>query len=148
MLRTIAEGQWAGAVEDIALIDLNADGYLDVVGACEDAHLLYLQNPGEQARNGNWSALIPEFSKGRGSWLRVFATDIDGDGRTELTAANKGTADVVRLDAVMQTMAQPLSSGLWVTRFNRRAGARPCFIKRACPIRLYRSTSIVTVIWM
>ena len=48
VLRTIAEGQWAGAVEDIALIDLNADGYLDVVGACEDAHLLYLQNPGSK----------------------------------------------------------------------------------------------------
>ena len=69
VLRTIAEGQWAGAVEDIALIDLNADGYLDVVAACE--MLIFLSaEPREQARN-NWSALIPEFSKGRGSWLRV-----------------------------------------------------------------------------
>ena len=33
-LRTIAEGKWAGAVEDVALIDLNCDGYLDVVAAC------------------------------------------------------------------------------------------------------------------
>lgn len=122
VLRTIAEGQWAGAVEDVALIDLNADGYLDVVAACEDAHLLYLQNPGEQARNGNWSALIPEFSKGRGSWLRVFATDIDGDGRAELTAANKGTADVVRLDAgdadngatsLIRVVGDPLESASW-----------------------------------
>ena len=48
-LRTIAEGKWAGAVEDVALADLNGDGYLDVVAACEDAHLLYLQNPGESA---------------------------------------------------------------------------------------------------
>jgi hypothetical protein len=121
-LRTIAEGQSAGAVEDIALIDLNADGYLDVVAACEDAHLLYLQNPGEQARAGKWSALIPEFSKGRGSWLRVFATDIDGDGRAELTAANKGTADVVRLDAgdadngatsLIRVVGNPLDSANW-----------------------------------
>ena len=122
VLRTIAEGQWAGAVEDIALIDLNADGYLDVVAACEDAHLLYLQNPGEQARNDKWSDLIPEFSKGRGSWLRVFATDIDGDGRAELTAANKGTADVVRLDAgdadngatsLIRVVGNPLESANW-----------------------------------
>ena len=83
---------------------------------------MYLQNPGEQARNGNWSALIPEFSKGRGSWLRVFATDIDGDGRTELTAANKGTADVVRLDAgdadngatsLIRAVGDPLQSASW-----------------------------------
>ena len=57
-------GQWAGAVEDIALIDLN-DGHLDVVAAYEDAHLV-LQNPVKQARTANWRALIPEFSKGRG----------------------------------------------------------------------------------
>lgn len=122
VLRTIAEGKWAGAVEDVALADLNGDGYLDVVAACEDAHLLYLQNPGESARTSIWKALIPEFSRGRGSWLRVFATDIDGDGRVELTAANKGTADVVRLDAgdadngatsLIRVAGNPLESSSW-----------------------------------
>ena len=121
-LRTIAKGASAGAVEDVALVDLSGDGFLDVVAACEDAHLLYLQNPGEQARTGIWQALIPEFSKGRGSWLRVFATDIDGDGRPELTAANKGTADVVRLDAgdtdngatsLIRVVGNPLTSESW-----------------------------------
>jgi len=122
VLRTIAEGKWAGAVEDVALIDLNGDGYLDVVAACEDAHLLYLQNPGKTARSSIWKALIPEFSRGRGSWLRVFATDIDGDGHAELTAANKGTADVVRLDAgdadngatsLIRVVGNPLESSSW-----------------------------------
>ena len=121
-LRTIAEGGLAGAVEDVALVDLNHDGYLDVVAACEDAHLLYLQNPGRDARTGEWEALIPEFSLGRGSWLRVFAADIDGDGLAELTAANKGTADVVRLDAgdvdngatsFIQVQGDPLISANW-----------------------------------
>jgi hypothetical protein len=121
-LRTIAEGAIAGAVEDVALVDLNEDGYLDVVAACENAHLLYLQNPGLQVRSGKWTALTPDFSLGRGSWLRVFATDIDGDGRAELTAANKGTADVVRLDAgdvdngatsLIRILGDPLISANW-----------------------------------
>ena len=121
-LRTIAEGASAGAVEDVALADLNNDGYLDVIAACETAHLLYLQNPGLQARSGEWAALIPNFSRNRGSWLRVFATDFDGDGRPELTAANKGTADVVRLDAgdvdngatsLIRILGDPLMSANW-----------------------------------
>lgn len=121
-LRTIAEGELAGAVEDVALVDLNDDGYLDVVAACEDAHLLYMQNPGKEARTGAWAALIPQFSRDRGSWLRVFATDIDGDGQTELTAANKGTADIVRLDvgnaddgatSLIHVIGNPLESQSW-----------------------------------
>ena len=39
MLRTIAEGKSAGAVEDVALIDLNYDGYLDVVAEIGRAHV-------------------------------------------------------------------------------------------------------------
>ena len=121
-LRTIAEGALAGAVEDVALVDMNHDGYLDVVAACENAHLLYLQNPGRDARTSEWEALIPDFSLGRGSWLRVFAADMDGDGLAELTAANKGTADVVRLDAgdvdngatsLIRVLGDPLISANW-----------------------------------
>ena len=121
-LRTIAYGALAGAVEDVALVDLNNDGYFDVVAACENSHLLYLQNPGKYARTGEWKALIPDFSLGRGSWLRVFAADMDGDGLAELTAANKGTADVVRLDAgdvdngatsLIRVLGDPLISTNW-----------------------------------
>lgn len=86
-------------MEDVALAYINDDGYLDVVAACETAHLSYPQSPGKQARSGEWTALIPDFSLGRGSWLRVFATDIASEGCAELAAANEGTADIVRLDA-------------------------------------------------
>ena len=121
-LRTIADGALAGAVEDVVLVDLNRDGYPDIVAACEDAHLVYLQNPGKHARTGEWKAFIPDFARGRGSWLRVFAADMDGDGFAELTAANKGTADVVQLDAgdadngatsLIRVLGDPLISTNW-----------------------------------
>lgn len=98
-LVTLAHGAEAGAVEDVAIGDLNGDGWLDVIAACEDAHLIYLENPGQTARSAKWASLIPEATKGRGSWLRVFFADMNGDGRLDVTAANKGAADIIAPDA-------------------------------------------------
>lgn len=55
---TIAEGTDAPASEDAVIVDLNLDGYLDVVVAAEQSHLIYLQNPGPEARSANWPRLI------------------------------------------------------------------------------------------
>lgn len=88
--RTVAKGALAGAPEDIAVGDLNADGLPDLVIASELAHLLYLENPGTNARTDAWSAHIIAITQGRGSWIRVFIADIDGDGSPEIVAANKG----------------------------------------------------------
>lgn len=96
ILKTLIEGELAGAVEDVTLADLNGDGWLDVIAACEDAHLLYLQNPGLSSRSTRWAHIVPTIFQGRGSWIRVFAADINGDGRVDLTAANKGVSDMVR----------------------------------------------------
>lgn len=121
-LMTLAEGAAAGAVEDVTLGDLNGDGWLDIVAACEDAHLIYFENPGIDHRAASWPALIPNLAKGRGSWLRVFAADITGDGRLDLTAANKGAPDIVRPEAgdpdngatsLMTFAGPPLESSAW-----------------------------------
>ncbi|MEM6817504.1 MAG: VCBS repeat-containing protein [Pseudomonadota bacterium] len=96
ILKTIAEGSVVGAIEDIAVADLNGDGWPDIAAACEDAHLVYFENPGDTIRGTVWSSIIPSITQGRGSWLRVFAADINGDGKPDLTAANKGGADIVR----------------------------------------------------
>ncbi len=95
---TLAEGADAPAPEDAALADLNQDGYLDVIVAAELAHLIYLENPGKTARTEPWQRLILPMTKGRGSYIRVFAGDLDGDGQPEVTAANKGAQRPARID--------------------------------------------------
>lgn len=87
---TIAEGTDSPSPEDAVIVDLNDDGYPDVVAATERSHLIYLQNPGPNARDQDWPRLILPQTEGRGSYIRVFAGDFDGDGTPEITAPNKG----------------------------------------------------------
>ncbi len=89
-LYTLAEGEEAGAAEDVAIADMNGDGYPDVVVACELAHLIYFQNPGAAGRGERWERVIPSGTRDRGSYIRGFLADLDADGRPEVLAANKG----------------------------------------------------------
>jgi len=90
---TLASGEEAGAPEDVAVADVNGDGFLDVVAACELAHLIYFENPGEQVRTSRWARVIPPVTRNRGSFIRVFLADLDGDGRPEVVSPNKGAQD-------------------------------------------------------
>ncbi|MGB1372265.1 MAG: FG-GAP repeat domain-containing protein [Aequoribacter sp.] len=92
---TIAQGATVGAIEDVALGDINGDGWIDMVVACEDAHLAYFQNPGPQARSQLWPHLILSATRNRGSWIQTALADLNGDGQLEILGANKGHADVV-----------------------------------------------------
>ena len=89
-LYTRAEGEEAGAAEDVAIGDMNGDGYPDVVVACELSHLIYFENPGAKGRAERWKRVIPASTLDRGSYIRVFLADFDADGRPEVVAANKG----------------------------------------------------------
>lgn len=93
-LRTVASGAAVGAIEDVAVGDLNGDGYPDLVAACEEAHLAYFENPGD--RQSRWPQRIPSITRDRGSWLKVAIADLNNDGKPEVIGANKGFADVVR----------------------------------------------------
>lgn len=88
---TIAEATDAPAPEDVAIADINQDGFLDVVVAAELSHLIYLENPGGiSSRSQVWKRLILPMTEGTGSYIRVFLGDFNNDGVPEITAANKG----------------------------------------------------------
>ncbi len=93
-LSTLASGPEAAAAEDVDIADVNGDGYPDVIVAAELAHLIYFENPGNgpdgNPRNTPWRRTIPPLTTGRGSYIRVFFADFDGDGRPEVVAPNKG----------------------------------------------------------
>lgn len=90
-LKTLAQGSEAGAAEDVAIGDINGDGYPDIIAACELAHLIYFQNPGRESQRKYWKRLIPDVANNRGSFIRVFLADLNEDGRPEVITSNKGT---------------------------------------------------------
>ncbi len=127
-LATVAEGSEAKSAEDVAIGDVNRDGDLDLLVACELDHLLYLENPliesgPEAVRSGAWPREIIAGTAGRGSWIRVFLADLDDDGDLEATAANKGDLLYAGLSAgdpesrkaisYFDIEGDPLDSGNW-----------------------------------
>ena len=122
-LSTMASGPEAAAAEDVSIADANGDGHLDVVVACELAHLIYFENPGADAQNSRqssrWARVIPSITSERGSYIRAFFADFDNDGRPEVVAANKGDQsageDVTerRNVSVFILPENPLEGSLW-----------------------------------
>jgi hypothetical protein len=120
-LVTVASGDVVGAIEDVALGDLAGDGWPDLVAACEEAHLAFFRNPGQLARSAEWGSHIPETTRGRGSWLRVFIADVTGDGRLDVLAANKGASDILdpaapradRTTSLFTLSGDPLLDASW-----------------------------------
>ena len=119
-LLTLGVGEEVGAAEDAAISDMNADGYPDIVVACELAHLIYFENPGADARTRPWRRIIPGVTEGRGSYIRVWTADLDGDGRVEVLAPNKGAQnpsnDTTETHAIsyFTLPSEPLDGEAWV----------------------------------
>ena len=119
-LVTLAEGEEAGAAEDVAVGDVNGDGYLDIVAACELAHLIYFENPGANSRSATWERVIPPVTLDRGSFIRVFLADLNDDGRLEVVTPNKGAQDPERAQqdpkeiSFFQIAGSPLDGDAWI----------------------------------
>jgi hypothetical protein len=133
-LVTLAEGEEAGAAEDVAAADADGDGDLDVVVAAELAHIIYFENPGSDVRKRRWPRVIPEVASNRGSFIRVFFADFDADGRPEVVSPNKGAQDPTQAAqepkevSIFDLGTEPLS-GNWeehvLTRFPWPINAQP-----------------------
>jgi hypothetical protein len=116
---TLVEGPDAGAPEDAACGDVDGDGHPDVVVAAELAHLVFLRNPGAGARTATWPRLVVPATRGRGSFIRVFLADFDGDGRLDVSTANKGaqnpdpkTTERTSI-SVFRIVGDPLDGASW-----------------------------------
>ena len=118
-LVTLAEGPEAGAAEDVSIADVNGDGFPDIIAACEFEHLIYFQNPGKDGRTAKWKRLIPSKASGRGSYIRVFFADFDGDGKPEVVAPNKGSQrgdsseTTIRPISWYEIVGDPLDDASW-----------------------------------
>ena len=116
---TLASGSEAPSAEDVDVADADGDGWLDIVIACELAHLIYLKNPTKDHRNIRWERIIPESTLNRGSFIRVFFADLDEDGKVEVITANKGGENASGSDSPLKNVSfyklpkEPLMGNLW-----------------------------------
>ncbi len=83
--RTIAEGADVAGVEDVVVGDLDTDGRMDVVAACESGRLTWIR------QGTSWRSSVIEASVGTGcgSWIDVEIGDINGDRLPDVVAACK-----------------------------------------------------------
>ncbi len=108
---TLAEGPQARAAEDVDVGDVNGDGMPDAVAACERGHLIYFEAPPKDRTRDTtaWKRVILTGTRDRGSWIRVKLADMDGDGRLDVVAANKGRTNF----SVFYANAAPSDPAAW-----------------------------------
>lgn len=87
---TLASGEAVKACEDVAVGDINGDGRMDIVVACEVGNLTYFQAAEKPRDISAWKATVLAATLGRGSWIRVKIADVNGDGKLDIVGVNKG----------------------------------------------------------
>jgi hypothetical protein len=123
-LLSLVEGKEVADPRDIAVADLNGDGYPDVLAACGKGHLLYLQSPGGTVRGWVWKRVIPTVTEGRGAFVRVFVADLNKDGRPVVVAAYEDTRSGEGVVSWFEVPADPLDAAGWREHILAKTGNR------------------------
>lgn len=113
-LITLAGGDFVEGVEDPAIGDVNGDKSPDLLFACEGGSIVYFQNPGIESGAAvrdpkQWKFCLPKVAMGKGSWIRVYLADLNGDGKPEATATNKS----IKMHGGFGSMDVPPSPVSW-----------------------------------
>jgi len=121
--QTIAEGPDVRGVEDVAVGDLDRDGRMDEVAACESGRITWIR------QGVVWTTMVLNASVGTGcsSWIDVEIGDINGDGLPDIVAACKGGGAV----SIFYALDTPTSGSSFI-RFDVDAVTR----RKASCVRL------------
>jgi hypothetical protein len=85
-------------VEDAVFADMDGNGGLDVVTACECRRVTIHFGPDDRSRILDptaWSSVVVAASADLQRWIKVAVADIDGDGRTDIVGGGKASPATV-----------------------------------------------------
>lgn len=89
---TVAIATRLFGVEDAVFADVDGDGRLDVVSACECRRIVVHfapQDPLRYLEPAAWTSVVIAASTGFQRWIKVALADVDGDGRTDIVGGGK-----------------------------------------------------------
>lgn len=109
-LLTLAESDDALGLFDVAIGDVNGDGWQDVVAAGING-ILYLQNPGQSKPGFRWQRTYPEVAKS--AWLSIDVVDLNGDGKPEIVGLKPFAAGQLPAMVCLVPGANPLDAEAW-----------------------------------
>ena len=109
-LLTLAESDDALGLFDVAIGDVDGDGWQDVVAAGVNG-ILYLQNPGQSKPGFRWQRTYPEVAKSE--WLSIDLVDLNGDGKPEIVGLKPFSIGEFPAMVRLIPAANPLDAGAW-----------------------------------
>jgi len=110
---TVTVGSRLHGVEDAQFVDVDGDGALDVVSACECRRLTVHFGPTDPGRvldPSAWESVTLAESVGFQRWIKVAIADVDGDGRADIVGGGKANPATV---GWFRAPADPRDGAAW-----------------------------------
>ncbi len=109
-LLTLAESDDALGLFDVAIGDIDGDGWQDVVAAGVNG-ILYVQNPGQSKPGFRWQRIYPTVAKS--AWLTIDLVDLNGDGKLEIVGLKPFAIGEFPAMVRLVPGANPLDAEAW-----------------------------------